>query len=136
MSIPVADRETIEKIQAAPDDVTDGKLADQLGIHRHTVRKYRKQGRDERRAVTARVIESRIEAEIPSALDGLAFVLTQSRKNFEATNEVPHGRLLMDAAVSLIRYGGVAQEKDPLDGVADAELIEEALRRAGRLIGG
>lgn len=125
-----------ERILTADPKETDAQLAKELGIAEITVRKYRSRARKTRREATQRVIEQRIDAEIPNALDALGFVLRTARAEYEATKEVPHGRLLKDAAVDLMRYGGVVPEKDPLGDTPDAELIEEALRRAGRLLGG
>jgi hypothetical protein len=125
-----------DRIATASPEETDQVLAKELNLGESTIRKYRRKARLARREVTQRVVEQRIEAELPNALDALAFVLKTAKAEYEGSREVAQGRLLKDAAVDLIRYGGIVPEKDPLEAHDDGELIQEALRRAGKLLGG
>lgn len=111
--------------------MTDTALAKELGIHRNTVRKYRKAAEAERKEAAKRVLETRVEAAMPNALETMGFVLTTAHEEYKANREAPQGRLALDASVAMLKYLGLGQEADPLDGASDEALLEQVSERLG-----
>jgi DNA-binding transcriptional regulator LsrR (DeoR family) len=116
--------ELIEKIEAAGPQITDAQLARDLGIHRNTVRKYRKEARAERQEVAREILAQHVEANIPDALKDLTDLRKIVREKFEATKDPKDGNLWLAAIKTTLEH--VAPDDADLDRAIDAELARLA----------
>jgi hypothetical protein len=128
--------EKLARIQSARPEETAEALAEELGVSVRTVKTYRTQSRKERAEVAREAVREVVESAAPDAIKTLRRTMVLSSEEMEKERSTAWLRETRESAIAVLKYLGLTPEKDPLDGVNDQELIEEALRRAGRLKGG
>ena len=119
------------EIRAAGPDVLTSTLEAKYGVSGTLIRGIRAEGRRERREVVRGVVEKRVEAEMPNALEALGATLRVSRAQMEAEPTPPWVRETRESATALLKYLGLGQEKDPLDAISDEVLMEQVSERLG-----
>jgi predicted transcriptional regulator len=128
MPSPEVPAEIAERIRTAPAGTTDTTLARELGIHRNTVRKYRKVGRQEREEIAREVLARHVEENIPDALADLTEIRRLAREVYERTQDPRQGNLWLSAVKTTLEH--VSPDAAALDAAIDAELA--ALHEEGQ----
>jgi hypothetical protein len=91
-----------------------------LGIHRNTVRKYRKQARQERQEIAREILAQHVQENIPDALKDLTDLRQTVREKYEANGDTRDGQLWLAAIKTTLEY--VRPDDTELDAAIDAEL--------------
>ena len=117
--------------QTDPQQVSTADLAAKYNVSEPLIQRVRRQGRAERIAAAKEVLEKRVEAEMPNALEALGATLRVSRAQMEAEPTPPWVRETRESATALLKYLGLGQEKDPLDAISDEVLMEQVSERLG-----
>lgn len=120
MNKPTLDQILIEKIQGASSSVSDTKLGEELRIHRNTVRKYRRQARQERQEAAREIISRHVEANIPDALEDLTKLRQLAQAAYEAKGDSRDGSLWLAAIKTTLEH--VRPDDSALDAAIEAEL--------------
>jgi hypothetical protein len=132
MAAPATAPEKVQRIKAARPDEAVAVLAQELGVSVRTVKKYRAEGRRERAEVALAAVREVVEDTAPDAIKTLVRTMELAAERLEAEKSAAWVRETRECAIAVLRYPVNPQEKDPLEGVSDAALLEEALRRAGQ----
>lgn len=132
MAAPATPPVKIERIKSARPGESVAILAEELGLSVRTVKKYRAEGRRERLEVAREAVRQVVSDAAPDAITTLFRTMVLSSERMEAEGTAQWVRETRESAIAVLRHLGRTLEKDPLEGVEDGALIEEALRRVGR----
>lgn len=124
-------KEQKDAIACAPNEVTNQQLADDLGLHRNTIRKYRNLAKEHQAEAARVVIVERVSKETPNALAALSDCVRVSHTMMLKTNEPDYIRECRTSAKVLLDYLGLAPEPDEFDGVSNEALLDEVRMRLG-----
>lgn len=116
---------------AAKPEETNAELAAELGLGESTVRKYRREAREARRAIAREVMERHVEDAMPNALDALGAALRLAKEQMDTERSPEWVRETRATAIALLDRMGVEKVKDPLEGLSDEVLLGEVEARLG-----
>lgn len=93
-------------------DTTAAELGRQHGVSDRMIRYYRKDARQERREIARDVLEKRVEAEMPNALDDLAALRAKAREVYEGSAAAKDGALWLASIKTTLDYLGNPSDDD------------------------
>jgi transcriptional regulator with XRE-family HTH domain len=119
MRKPKLPQETIEAIKGAPASETQEAVAERLGVSVPTVKKYRREGRQERQEIAREVVARHVEENIPDALKDLTDLRRLARGTYEVSADPRDGALWLNAIKTTLEH------VTPDDAALDAEIERE-----------
>lgn len=120
-----------DEIRNAPPEASTPVLAEQYGVSEPLIRRLRREGRLTRKEVAREVIERRVTAEMPNALEALGATLRVSRDQMEAEPSPAWVRETRESATAILKHLGVMPERDELGDAPDEALLEQISERLG-----
>ncbi len=109
-------------IQEASLDIPASKLAEELGVHRNTVLKYRQQSREDRQEATKEILVEYARKHTTNALERVSEVGELAMERYRVSLKPDDGRLALEAAKAEI-----ALSTGETKVTAYAELTDEQL---------
>jgi hypothetical protein len=116
--------ELIEAIKGAPGSEPAEAVAKRVGASVQSVKKYRREARQERQEIARSVVARHVEENIPDALKDLTDLRQLARTTYEGTSDCRDGQLWLSAIKTTLEY------VTPDDAALDAEIERELAQLA------